>query len=326
VLDENRVAERAVAVGALSTSQPQAWLSETQLAFDSVATSYDRSNAENPILRAMRRRVMAAVVAHAPPGGHILDLGCGPGTDEETLAAAGFAVTAIDWSPAMVDETRRRVASRNLQSRVVVHHRGIHELDGLPPATFDAACSNFGPLNCVLDLPRAAQLIADRVRPGGLLIASVIGRVCPWEMVRYALRRDWPRLRIRFADGPVPVPLNGRTVWTTYYTPREFERPFVAAGFTRVTVRTLGLFMPPPYMDGFAARHPAALALLSRVEDHLGRLPILRSSGDHFLIVMRKASACGHADPSTTLRVVLSKAEGRAEDEQIRGEASACFD
>jgi SAM-dependent methyltransferase len=288
LLVENRVEERAVAVGALSTPPPQGWLSDTQLAFDSVATNYDRSNAENPVLREMRRRVMASVLAHVPAGGHILDLGCGPGTDEETLAAAGFAVTAIDWSPAMVDETRRRIVSLNLETRVNVHHLGIHELERLPPATIDAACSNFGPLNCVVDLPRAAQLIADRVRPGGLLIASVIGRLCPWEMALYALRRDWPRLRIRFADGPVPVPLNGRTVWTTYYAPREFERPFVTAGFTRVTLRALGLFMPPPYLEAFVGRHPKLLTQLSRIEDRLGRLPILRSMGDHFLIVMRK--------------------------------------
>jgi SAM-dependent methyltransferase len=176
-----------------------------------------------------------------------------------------------------------------------VHHLGIHELDRLPAATFDAACSNFGPLNCVLDLPRAARLIADRVRPGGLLIASVIGRRCPWEMVLYALRRDWRRLGIRFADGPVPVPLNGRTVWTTYYAPRQFERPFEAAGFTRVSLHALGLFAPPPYLDAFAVRHPSLISALNRVEDQLGGLPILRSMGDHFLIAMRKGRPAGKA-------------------------------
>ena len=48
-------------------------------------------------------------------------------------------------------------------------------------AAFDAAFSNFGPLNCVEDLPAVARQLHEVLRPGGVLVASVIGRVCPWE-------------------------------------------------------------------------------------------------------------------------------------------------
>lgn len=281
VLDENGMEERAVAV------MEQALL-DTQRAFDGVAPDYDRSNAGNPTLCGMRQRMLAAIAAHVPAGGRIIDLGCGPGTDEETLARVGYSVTAIDWSPAMVDETRKRIARAGLQDRVTVHHLGIHELDRLSPEWFDAACSNFGPLNCVPNLADAARLIADRVRPGGVLIASVIGRVCPWELALYASRGDWSRLTVRFARGPVAVPLNGRTVWTHYYTPAEFEKTVAAAGFRRVSLRALGLFGPPPYMDAFAARHPALIARLQCLEDRVGAWPGVRAWGDHFLIVLKK--------------------------------------
>lgn len=264
-------------------------LLDTQRAFDGVASVYDRFNAENPTLREMRRRTLAAIAAHVPAGGRIIDLGCGPGTDDEALARSGYSITAIDWSPAMVDETRKRIGRAGLQDRVDVHHLGIHELDRLPPASFDAACSNFGPLNCVPDLADAARLIADRVRPGGVLVASVIGRICPWEIALYGWRGDWARLRVRFARQLVAVPLNGRTVWTSYYTPGEFEQTFVAAGFSRVSLRALGLFVPPPYMDRFAARHTSLVAWLQRLEDRVGAWPGLRSWGDHFLMVLRKA-------------------------------------
>jgi SAM-dependent methyltransferase len=287
LLDENELAERAVAVIS-AMARLDTRLSDTQGAFDSVATDYARANAENPILREMRQRVMAAVSRHVASGGRILDLGCGPGTDAETLADAGYTITAIDWSSAMVDETRRRIASRGLQSRAAVQQLGIHELDQLAGGPFDAACSNFGPLNCVADLPRAARLIAEQVRSGGTLIASVIGRVCPWEIALHSLRGDWPRVRVRFADGPVAVPLNGGTVWTTYYAPRTFEKSFAAAGFRRVELRALGLFVPPPYLEAFSARHPSVIQALQRVEDRMGGVRGLRSMGDHFLIVMRK--------------------------------------
>jgi hypothetical protein len=102
-------------------------------------------------------------------------------------------------------------------------------------------------LNCVPDLAEAARRIAQRLSPGGIFVASIIGRICPWEMALYGLRRDWRRLRVRFASGFVPVPFYGRTVWTRYYKPAEFERSFAEAGFERVALRPR-TFVPPPYL------------------------------------------------------------------------------
>jgi SAM-dependent methyltransferase len=266
-------------------------LLQTQHAFDGVAAAYDRSNADNAILRAMRTRVWQVLERHAPRGADILDLGCGPGCDAEYLALRGHRVTAIDWSPAMVEEARRRVRTAGLAYRVDVRYVGIHEVDRLTPADaqFDVAFSNFGPLNCIDDLPAAASLIAARVRPGGLLIASVIGRVCPWELVRYGAAGHFARAAVRFRRGLVPVPLDGRTVWTRYYLPGEFARVFTRAGFARVSVRALGLFVPPPYLESVAERRPALVAALQKLEDRVGDWPGIRAWGDHFLIVLRKA-------------------------------------
>src|SRR4051794_22475591 len=89
-------------------------LLETQRAFDGVAVGYDRANAANPGLCQMRRRALATLLRHVPTGARVLDLGCGPGTDEPALAAAGYRVTAIDWSPAMVAAARVRVSDARL--------------------------------------------------------------------------------------------------------------------------------------------------------------------------------------------------------------------
>jgi 2-polyprenyl-3-methyl-5-hydroxy-6-metoxy-1,4-benzoquinol methylase len=281
VLDENRLEECAVAV-------IERALIETQHAFDSVAGDYGRSNSDNPILCAMRSRVLAEVGRRVMRGGRILDLGCGPGVDDESLAREGYRVTAIDWSAHMVEQARTRMATAGLSERVAIQHLGIHQLERLRGEVFDAAFSNFGPLNCVPDLAGAAIEIADHVRRGGVLIASVIGRICPWEIALYTSRGDWSRARIRFTADPVRVPLNGQTVWMRYYAPEQFARAFAAAGFVRVELRGLGVFAPPPYLEGFAKRHPFITGTLTRIDDLVGGWPLFRTWGDHFLIVMKK--------------------------------------
>jgi SAM-dependent methyltransferase len=263
-------------------------LGETRRAFDTVAETYYDENARNPVIRQMRRRTIEAITSRLAPGSRLLDLGCGPGPDAEQLGRLGYDVLAIDWSPEMVEEASRRIKASGLERRVEVRNLGIHELDRLEASAFDGAYSDLGPLNCVPDLGAAARRIAQRLNPGGIFVASIIGRVCPWEMALYGLQWDWRRLRARFTSDFVPVPFYGRTVWTRYYTPAEVERTFAAAGFERVALRSLGLLVPPPYLDGFAVRHPRFLRVLEKLEDRVASLPGLRQWGDHFLIVMRK--------------------------------------
>jgi SAM-dependent methyltransferase len=263
-------------------------LVETSRAFGAVARTYYDENARNPVIREMRRRTIDAVTTVLPPGSRLLDLGCGPGPDAEHLGRLGYDVLAIDSSAEMADEASRRIRAAGLAQQVQVRQLGIHELDRLDADEFDGAYSDLGPLNCVPDLTRAARQIAERLKSGGLFAASIIGRICPWEIALYGMRGDWRRVRVRFSSELVPVPFYGRTVWTRYYAPREAERAFVAAGFERRSLRALGLLVPPPYLQGFANRHPRVLRALETLEDGVASLPGLRQWGDHFLLVMVK--------------------------------------
>ena len=263
-------------------------LVDTRQAFDSVAAIYDGALGNNVLVQWIRARTLAAVIRSVAPPAAVLDLGCGTGLDAVSLAQGGYRVTAIDWSPEMVRRTQERATRSGLDHVLAVHQLGIHELDALPRTEFDAAYSDLGALNCVPDLAAASESIARKLRPGGTLVASVIGRVCPWELALFALRRQWRRARLRAAKGSVPVPLNGRTVWTSYYRPAEFGSAFQSAGFTLDSLRGLGLLVPPPYMLAFAQRHPRAVALLQTLEDRVAEWPGLRQWGDHFLIVMRR--------------------------------------
>jgi ubiquinone/menaquinone biosynthesis C-methylase UbiE len=263
-------------------------LLDTQLAFDSVAAEYDGALGNNALVQRIRARTMAAVLHNISPTQHLLDLGCGTGLDAVSLAHAGYRVTAIDWSAEMIRRTRERITQANLQNKVDVRHLGFHQLDEFQADVFDGVYSDLGPLNCAAKIDEVADSLARIIRPQGKIIASVIGRVCPLEWIYYFFKGQWKRANLRFCRGLVPVPLNGRTVWTRYFAPGEFGEVFEGAAFKLVSLRALSLFVPPPYMIRFAERHSSLINFLQSLDDSMGHLPLIRNWGDHFLVVMQK--------------------------------------
>lgn len=264
------------------------WTDETARAFDAVAAEYDATNTRNPILRDMRRRSFEMLRRHVAPGSSVLDLGCGPGTDHDEMLRAGYRVTGIDASTEMVRQARQRSATLDPSVRPRVFRCAIESVASVPGSPFDAAFSNFGPLNCVSDFAHAAREIRTLLRPGGLLVASVVGRICPWEIALFLARGDRARAFIRFRRGLVAVPLKAGRVWTRYVTPGEFAAAFVAAGFRRRALHGVGVVAPPPYLEAFADRRPRLVWNLLQADAFVGRLPLLRSVGDHFLIVLER--------------------------------------
>ena len=96
-----------------------------------------------------------------PPGGRVLDLGCGPGNAAAAMRAAGLAVEAWDAAPAMVALARER---HRVEARLA--RFGDLDAEGL----YDGIWANFS----LLHAPRAAlpghlAAIARALRPGGRL-------------------------------------------------------------------------------------------------------------------------------------------------------------
>jgi SAM-dependent methyltransferase len=99
-----------------------------------------------------------------PPGGSVLDLGCGAGNHCAEMLARGFKVRATDGSPEMAE-----IASRRLNHPV--EPMLFHELE--EQGAFDGVWASA----CLLHVPRDELAgILGRIRralkPGGLLYAS----------------------------------------------------------------------------------------------------------------------------------------------------------
>jgi SAM-dependent methyltransferase len=268
-------------------------LHDTALAFDSVAPTYDGPQGNNHLIQRMRDIVWRQIDALLPAvPAEMIDLGCGTGIDAQHFAELGHHVVATDWSPAMVERAAAR-ADVVGPGTITAVHAGSQELDLLAPqheGRFHMAYSNFGPLNCVPDLGVTAQSLGALMRPGGYALFTVIGRWCPWEMAHYTRTRRWQRATVRFEKDITPVGMNGGTIWTRYHTPREFAREWIGSEGRWELVRYEGLstFVPPPYLTSMSEHHPAAFERMAQLDARTAAWPVLRSMGDHFLIVLRR--------------------------------------
>jgi SAM-dependent methyltransferase len=272
--------------GSHAATLNEAQLLDTQRAFDSVAADYDGPRGNNDLIQRMRLTLWDTVRREVPNGSRLLDLGCGTGIDAVEFASRGYPVVASDWSPRMVERTQARAAAAGLDAQVSAVHVGVHQLDRLEGG-FDGIYSNFGPLNCAPDMVEVADQCARLLRPGGKLVFSVIGRICPWEVGYYFFKGRFKRAGIRATRGVTAVGMNRHTIWTQYYLPREFYRAF-APHFDLRGYRALSLFMPPPYLVDVYQRRRKLGEWLGRLDDRFGAWPVLRDMGDHFLIVMQR--------------------------------------
>lgn len=113
------------------------------------------------------------VAAAAPPGGRVLDVGCGPGHLAARLADRGLHVAAIDLDPAMVERARRRLAARA--------ETAVADVAALPfpDASFDVVVSTLS-MHHWADHAAGLAEVARVLRPGGVaLVFDLAGMHVP---------------------------------------------------------------------------------------------------------------------------------------------------
>lgn len=120
-----------------------------------------------------------------PPGGLVLDAGCGTANWTVALARQGYQVRGFDLSPTMIAEGQAQLRELGIAEAAAGIEVGDVERMPFPDETFDAAvCFR------VLDFtPRpgvALTEFARVLRPGGRLVLSMLGALSP-------IKREWWR-------------------------------------------------------------------------------------------------------------------------------------
>ena len=259
--------------------------------FDHIAETYDEVFTDSPIGRAQREAVWRELDRIFRPGQCILELNCGTGLDAVHLAGRGVEVLACDAAPHMVEVARRRLHTLGSELPVglrVLTTEHIAELEGEGP--FDGAFSNFGGLNCVRDLGAVARNLGRLLRPGATALLCLLNRSAAWEIL-WNLAQGRPRRALRrFQRGGTAGRLSeGVTVQVYYPSIREMALKFCPE-FKLVSLKGIGVTVPPSYCSSLAHRFPRALRTLAKVDGQVSRWPVLRSIGDHILFEFQRVA------------------------------------
>jgi len=106
-----------------------------------------------------------------PVGGRWLDLGCGGGNAEITMAQNGLfdSMVAYDPSPGAIEVARKQAAEAGV-SEIDFRCAEVNEIE-LPEAAFDVAHINMA-LHHVLELEHVLYQINRALKPGGVFLAN----------------------------------------------------------------------------------------------------------------------------------------------------------
>lgn len=251
-------------------------------AFDRMAGSYDAIFTQSVIGRAQRQVIWDALKRTFRARDRVLELNCGTGEDALFLARREISVLACDASPGMIAIAERRKAleapGASLQFRVLPNE----DLSLLPSSPFDGALSNFSGLNCVADPRQTALQLARLVKPGGPVLICISTRVCLWEIGWYVAQMKFSKA-FRRVRGRTIAHLDQVSVPVWYPTIRRMRNLF-SPWFELRSVRAVGLFVPPSYVELWARKYRRVLAMLEKMDRVFSGWLLVRAFGDHVLL------------------------------------------
>jgi ubiquinone/menaquinone biosynthesis C-methylase UbiE len=167
----------------------------------------------------------AVRIVRLAPSDRVLDVACGPGTITFLAAPQVSSVSAVDFSPGMIEQLKERAARegiRNIEAAVM----DAQALE-FPDSTFDAAFCLFA-FFFFPDRARAFRELHRVLRPGGRALIATWG---PIE------RR--PLMQLSFEALAEALPHLPRPAKGDLQVPEECIQEMSAAGFADVTAQVV---------------------------------------------------------------------------------------
>lgn len=119
---------------------------------------------------------------YLPRQGKILEIGAATGAYTIPLAKRGYSVTAVDFSPNLLEICQKKVKEEGLREKVNCLVADARDMAGVVAADFDAALM-MGPLYHLIleeDRRQALQEVFQRLKPRGIIFSTFISRYGIW--------------------------------------------------------------------------------------------------------------------------------------------------
>jgi S-adenosylmethionine-dependent methyltransferase len=115
---------------------------------------------------------------YLPAQGSLLEVGAATGRYTLELARRAYALTAVDFSSALIEKCRQRLANAGLERQVQLVLADARDLSPVNASGFDAVLL-MGPLYHLIeesDRKMALNEAFKRLKPGGLIISAFLSR------------------------------------------------------------------------------------------------------------------------------------------------------
>jgi len=257
--------------------------------FDNAAKDYDKQFTKTAIGKLQRQQVWRYLttelnldVLHPL---NILELNCGTGEDATMMAAYGHTVTATDASLGMLE----MAAQKQKKSQIYYETRQLkfEEIENLTEK-YDLIFSNFGGLNCMPEESFAHFFseAAKRLNPEGRLVLVLMSDNCFMEKLYFFAKGKRSEMQRRKNKDGLDVIVSGSSVKTWYYHPDQISN-WALPHFKEEGRRSVGLSVPPSYLEPFFSKRKNILSLLSGLDNSLYNFENLAAHADHFLIDLK---------------------------------------
>lgn len=254
---------------------------ETAFFYDAIATDYDKMLEQGFITQVIRKDFQGLLMRCFQPGMHLLDMGCGTGTDAIFAAKHGMQVTGIDISAGMIAQAGEHCSVEQLDSLLTFRQSDIISALSTDKGLYDGAWSNFNTLNHIGELPLLVARLAAHLKPNSFVVLTLLNPVCLPEVMGYIARLQWltawRKLYSRKRTFSLPMQL---------YYPRQLAKIF-SPHFNCREVAGYGLLVPPAQLYK-GTRGKKLLRSLVAVERKLCRYFPFYNLCDQYIIIFEK--------------------------------------
>lgn len=228
-----------------------------------------------------------------PPGGHVADIGSGPGRYAIALLQRGYEVSLFDLSARALDFAKENLKKLNLRANRV-EAADARNLAILPSQTFDAALE-LGPMYHIVeeeDRRKALSELHRILKPGA---PAIVGYINPLGLLRSGLT-EFPDL---YADEPLIRQLFGTFVQageqsafteSVFISPTQAMEELRSCGFAvecRAGVEGFASGARQPVAD-LAEKNPTAYDVIAKLVPETSTHPAFRDCTEHLHVVVRK--------------------------------------